>query len=400
MATTYRSRLLGDVGDESPSGWTWGGPASDPVHVLVLAYARTDGLLERLCRELLDEAEGNGLRLVQQLETSPLVPAEPFGFHDGISQPLVEGLGRGTDRLAGEVRAGEFVLGYTNEHGQVSQRPLLPGADDPRSLLPRDESGRADLGRNGSYLVMRQLRQDVDAFWTFADEASRGEDGVPDGEARELLAAKMVGRWPSGAPLTLAPQHDDPALADENSFGYHETDPRGLACPIGSHVRRVNPRDSLEPNPGSDESLAINRRHRLLRRGRSYGPATGGGERGLFFVCLNANLARQYEFVQHTWVNNPSFNGLYDEPDPLIGPRGEKGTYFTLPGNPVRRRYADLPQFVSVRGGAYFFLPGIRALRYLAADPPYAWKGIGRHGVRRQEEEGHAGRTICGPRGR
>jgi len=370
MATTYRSRLLGDLDDASPGHWRWGGPATDPVHVMVLVYARTPELLDQRCDAVIGDADGNGLRVVERLETSELLPTEPFGFHDGISQPQVAGLGRGSDTAAGAVRTGEFVLGYTNEHGQLTERPLLPPADDPRSVLPRDKAtGLADLGRNGSYLVVRQLRQDIDAFWSFADEASRGDDGHPDPQARELLAAKMVGRWPSGAPLVLATDHDDPALGSENTFGYQHTDPQGLACPIGSHVRRVNPRDSLEPRPGTEQSLAINRRHRLLRRGRSYGGADSSGEHGLYFMCLNANLARQYEFVQHTWVNNPSFNGLYDEPDPLVSPRGGKGTYFSLPGKPVRRRYADLPQFVHMRGGAYFFLPGIRALRYLAEPP-------------------------------
>ena len=369
MATTYRSRLLGDLGDDEPRGWQWGGPETEPVHVLVLVYARTEALLAQRCRLLIDDAEAFGLRLVHRLETTELVPTEHFGFRDGISQPLLEGLGRAPERDA--VRAGEFVLGYPNEHGQLTERPLLATADDPRSALPRDAaSGLADLGRNGSYLVVRQLRQDVDAFWSFAEEATRDDDGRPNAAARELLAAKMVGRWPSGAPLVLAVEQDDPTLADENAFGYHGTDPRGLACPLGSHVRRVNPRDSLEPGPGSEQSLAINRRHRLLRRGRSYGSATGGGECGLYFMCLNTNLARQFEFVQHSWVNNPTFNGLYDEPDPVVGARRTKGAYFTTPARPVRRRYADLPQFVHVRGGAYFFLPGIRALRYLADDQP------------------------------
>src|SRR4029450_7095790 len=115
---------------------------------------------------------------------------------------------------------------------------------------------------------------------------------------RALLAAKMVGRWPSGAPLVLAPERDDPALADANDFGYHDSDPRGLACPIGAHVRRTNPRDTLDPDPGTERSIEVNRRHRLLRRGRSYGSAATG-ERGLFFACLNGNLSRQFEVVRH-----------------------------------------------------------------------------------------------------
>jgi Dyp-type peroxidase family len=314
------------------------------------------------------------MALVRQLDTATLGKNEPFGFHDGISQPPVEGVGKGG--APGQVRAGEFVLGYPNEHGQLTERPLLPTAEDPRSILPRDKASRlADLGRNGSYLVFRELLQDVDGFWSYAEEATRRPDGRPDEAARTMLAAKMVGRWPSGAPLALAPEADDPTLADENAFGYHHTDEVGLACPLGSHVRRVNPRDALEPRPGTDQSLAINRRHRLLRRGRAFGPATGGGDRGLYFIALNANLARQYEFVQHSWVNNPTFNGLQNEPDPLVGARSAKGTHFTTPARPVRRRYADLPQFVHVRGGAYFFLPGIRALRFLAEDQPSRGRG-------------------------
>jgi deferrochelatase/peroxidase EfeB len=156
-----------------------------------------------------------------------------------------------------------------------------------------------------------------------------------------------------------------------NDFGYHSADPRGIACPIGSHVRRTNPRDSLDPQPGTGASLAINRRHRLLRRGRAYGdPSASGTECGVHFIALSANLARQFEFVQHTWVNNPAFNGLNEETDPVIGVRRAKNSFFTTPDRPTRRRYADLPQFVHVRGGAYFFLPGLTTLRTIAGAAP------------------------------
>ena len=115
------------------------------------------------------------------------------------------------------------------------------------------------------------------------------------------------------------------------------------------------------------------RLHRLLRRGRSYGPARASrapdGASGLYFICLAANLARQFEFVQHTWLNDPTFNGLYDDSDPLVGARQPRGQTFTVPARPVRRRYRGLPQFVRTRGGAYFFLPGISALRYLQRLP-------------------------------
>ena len=181
----------------------------------------------------------------------------------------------------------------------------------------------------------------------------------------------MVGRWPSGAPLALAPDADDPSLADANDFAYHDDDPRGVRCPVGSHIRRSNPRDSLDPDPGSDRSFEINRRHRIVRRGREYGPPLpleqalaepDSAERGLHFICLNANIARQFEFVNHTWLNNTKFGELYDDADPFFAPG-----CFTIPTDGVRERVIDVPRFVFVKGGAYFFLPGMAALRSLAA---------------------------------
>jgi deferrochelatase/peroxidase EfeB len=181
----------------------------------------------------------------------------------------------------------------------------------------------------------------------------------------------MVGRWPSGAPLALAPDADDPKLATANDFAYHADDERGARCPVGSHIRRSNPRDSLDPDPGSDRSFEINRRHRLLRRGREYGPplpleqalhGDDAAERGLHFICLNANIARQFEFVNHTWLNNPKFGELYDDADPFFAPG-----CFTIPTGGVRERVTHVPRFVTVQGGAYFFLPGLAALRSLAA---------------------------------
>ena len=370
MVSPYRSRLLGDVGDDDPAGWAWGGPGTDPVHVLLLLYARDAGSLATAVDAATDHAVGSGMAVVARLDTLELSEREQFGFRDGISQPTMDGLPRAAG--SGEtVRAGEFVLGYLNEYGLLTERPLVPPELDPGRLLPPDAggSGAADLGRNGSYLVLRQLRQDVRGFWDHLERATVGPDGRCDPAARERLAAKLVGRWPSGAPLTLSPDRDDPDLAEANDFGYHEDDARGLHCPVGAHIRRANPRDSLEPQPGTESSREINRRHRLLRRGRSY--ATNGSadadERGLYFLCLSANLTRQYEFVQHSWINDPSFNGLVGSVDPLVGPRGAAGTSFTEPAVPVRHRHHGLPRFVQVRGGAYFFLPGIRALRYLAS---------------------------------
>jgi deferrochelatase/peroxidase EfeB len=187
----------------------------------------------------------------------------------------------------------------------------------------------------------------------------------------------MVGRWPDGAPLAVSPVVDDPALSDANDFGYHALDEHGLNCPAGAHVRRANPRDSLDPDPGTVRSYELNKRHRLLRRGRAYGPPVSleaalgerdEAERGIHFACLAGNLSRQFEFVQHTWVNNPKFAGGYDEVDPIAGVRGPAGASFRIPATPVRERLTGLPSFVTVRGGGYFFMPGIRALAYLGRE--------------------------------
>jgi Dyp-type peroxidase family len=363
MTSEYRSRFLGDLDGEDPRHWDWGGPLAAPVHALVLLYAPTLERLREQTNALAAEAAAGGLDVSARLESGELSDREPFGFADSISQPSIAGMpGRANE--PGEIRAGEFVLGYENEYGQLTERPMVDSADDPDGLLPRSADGRADLGRNGTYLVLRQLEQDVDDFWRFVDEHGRLPDGTADRGLRDRLAAKIVGRWPSGAPLVLAPDRDRPDLGGRNDFQYHAADPQGLACPIGSHIRRVNPRDALDPEPGTARSIEVNRRHRLLRRGRSYRAAE---QRGIYFLCLNANLARQYEFVQHTWINNPVFNGLHDEPDPLVGTRHTGGD-FTEPARPVRHRYRGLPQFVRVRGGAYFFLPGRSALRFLT-DP-------------------------------
>ena len=183
---------------------------------------------------------------------------EPFGFHDGISQPRHRRACRRPPGPSGPVPAGEFVLGYPNGYGQLTDRPLLPRSDDPGRLLPPDPagSGAADLGRNGTYLVLRQLEQDVEGFWRYVGRGHPAAGRLRRSPARRTaLAAKLVGRWPSGAPLVKAPDRDDPALADDNDFGYHHADPLGLACPLGAHIRRANPRDSLDPQPGTDASL-------------------------------------------------------------------------------------------------------------------------------------------------
>jgi deferrochelatase/peroxidase EfeB len=176
-----------------------------------------------------------------------------------------------------------------------------------------------------------------------------------------------VGRWPSGAPLILAPERDDPALgADDqrnNDFRY-QADPKGLICPHGAHARRANPRDS--------EIIGDVHLHRMIRRGTNYGPPLpagvlddDGADRGIVFVFIGAQLDRQFEFVKTQWLNDGNFTGLDEEKDPLVGDNDGTGI-FTIPRRPVRRRLHGVERFVITRGGEYCFLPSLSALRWLA----------------------------------
>jgi deferrochelatase/peroxidase EfeB len=348
-----------------------------------------------------------GFERLACLATSDLDGIEPFGFVDGISQPELDWERRrlvlDQDQLAYSNLSclGEFLLGYPNEYARYTDRPLLDRRRDATGMLPRAEDApdKADLGRNGSYLVMRQLRQDVGGFWRYLDQQAGG-----DADRRERLAESMVGRTRNGMPL-VGLTHE--AIAggagsqrpDLNAFTY-SSDPQGIRCPLGAHVRRANPRSADLPpgDPGIFSRLkrmlgfdaealeldlvASTRFHRLLRRGREYSAevpvpqalagASSGAESGLHFICLGANIARQFEFVQSAWIIGTKFNGLSDESDPLLGhrlagPDGSRTNGFSMPqADGPDRRLSGLPQFITVQGGAYFFLPGIRALRYLA----------------------------------
>ncbi len=379
MAEPHRSRLLGDSGRSDPSRWLWGGGHNEELHVLLLLFARDPAEFRALLATELDGSRLEGaLRLVRRLDPEPLpgtvnvgkFGVEHFGFADGMSQPVIRGSGqetriRGNDVRRSVIAPGEFVLGYPNVYDRVT--PVPKG--DVATGSPWE------LGHNGTYLVLRQLSQDVSGFWQYvARSATRpgpGADGEDEVHARLQLAAKFVGRWPSGAPVVRSPHADDPDLGADNSFGYADWDPHGFRCPIGAHIRRSNPRDSGQSNPA--RNLELSNRHRLMRRGRVYGPALDdplagddGIDRGLFFMCLNANIERQFEFVQHHWCNNTKFGGLYDEADPLVAIQPDGGGIFTVQGMPVRRRHPGIETFVTTRGGAYLFLPGIRGLRWLA----------------------------------
>jgi Dyp-type peroxidase family len=365
--TPKRSEILGDTGPNRPETWIWGN--RDNVHVLLMFYAKSDGELKDALRRERDEL-GKALREVY-FRTTEWLPGrkEHFGFADGIAQPEILELGKAPKPGVARLRAGEFIVGHENEYGKLPFSPDVPKElDRTGALLPKPSSDRKDLGQNGSFIVVRELAQDVAGFW---DYMRRQAGGDQNGAVR--FASKCVGRWPSGAPLVLSPDRDDPALAESNDFLYEDLDPKGLRCPIGSHVRRSNPRDALDPTKA--ESLQVSNRHALIRRGRNYGPplapfsADDRNERGLFFICVNANISRQFEFIQQTWINNPKFDGLADDRDPLLANPGNGGGIFTIPDRPLRQRLTGMPRFVTMRGGGYFFLPSIRAVRFFAALP-------------------------------
>ena len=402
-----RSRRLGDVGPDAPTQWAWG---AVPPHVVVLLYAAKGGLAA-LRQQVESAAFAQAFTLLRVLDTTDMGGHEPFGFTDGVSQPSIDWHARRSpDEEAilpygNLISAGEFVLGYPNEYGQYTDRPLLDAADPAAGILPpaADDPGRRDLGRNGSYLVMRELRQDVRAFWRFA--AAHADDPAGAKQLAEVMVGRRIGGEPleqlSDTPIEgVGPNASDIA---NNRFTY-AGDAAGLRCPIGAHVRRANPRTGDMPGAPlsllprlvrmlgigqtnlQDDLIAASRFHRLLRRGREFGTALPPEDAmradapdpyaGLHFICLNANIARQFEFIQNAWLQSPKFAGLGDEADPVTAnrqpvPGGEGATSatgnFSLPQpNGVRRRISGLPPFVTVVGGGYFFLPGVRALRYFA----------------------------------
>ena len=341
-----RAKELGDTGESAPENWETPLGTKD-VHVIIVAVSPDEGRLEAAlepARKAYREMTGIEAIWRQNCHALPS-ETEPFGYRDGISHPAIEGSGiPGSNPGEQPLRAGEFVLGYPDELGGVQKT-------EPEVL-----------GRNGTYVVFRKLEQRVAEFRSYLKTNSTGP------EDEELMAAKMMGRWRSGAPLALCPFHDNPELGSDprrnNDFLYHEDDPMGFKTPCGSHIRRTNPRDA--------EIAGVTRIHRMIRRGTAYGPPLPDGvleddgvERGLMFAFVGAHLGRQFEFVQSQWINDGIFFGGGADKDPITGSNGEAGS-FTVPRRPVRRRLQGIPHFVVTRGGEYCFMPGLRALRWLS----------------------------------
>ena len=341
-----RAKILGDTGESSPEYWEKPLGSAD-VHVVVAALSPDSQHLEA-AMERARKAYGElpAIRAIwrQDCHVRP-GEREAFGFRDGIGHPAVEGSGiPSSNPHELPLKPGEFVLGYPDESGET---PFIPQPDV--------------LGRNGSYVVFRKLHQRVAAFRRYLKENSASP------QAEELLAAKMMGRWRSGAPLALCPMHDNPELGADstrnNDFMFKHDDPIGYSTPLGCHIRRMNPRDA--------EIAGVPRIHRMIRRGTSYGPELPDGvleddgvDRGLMFAFIGANLGRQFEFVQSEWMNDGSFFGGANRKDPVAGANYGDNT-FDIPKRPLRKRLQGLPRFVITRGGEYCFLPGLRALRWL-----------------------------------
>ena len=428
LGMAKRSRILGDFGTAAPQTWRWSdapGLSAAAAEAVLLLYAQTPEALEAIVTKHADLLAQHGGEILARTLCAPVAGdpgREHFGYRDGISQPVI----RGTERFAKGVpqrdivEPGEFILGYKSNQGYFPPSPLVRAEDDFAGELPvpashelsrfpdfgTEKAGAAphDFGRNGSYIVIRELQQDVDRFNRFAGRKAAEITGrarspnndqcayhglerligqVPDAE---WIKAKLMGRWPDGRPLIGNPVQYSPSRRAEdrgesgpsisemtrhraerdNDFTYGIDDPQGLACPFGAHIRRTNPRDSKQPGDPSEQ--IITNRHRLLRRGRSYTLQGTGGEKGLLFVALCGDLERQFEFVQQTWAASPSFHGLTDEPDPIIGSgKGQSAgpASYTIPTPAGPVKLAGMEQFVTARAGGYFFLPSRSAIRFL-----------------------------------
>lgn len=350
-----RAEFLGDRGLSDPTQWLFGGVDQLPVHAMltIAADVRDDLRLEMDRQRLLLSENRVATVFEQRGDTLPGHRAghEHFGFKDGVSQPGVIGFHEpepGTDERKNHagtkmVPAGEFVLGYPGVGGAI--RPHAPWMAD------------------GSFHVLRRLRQNVPGWW--AQVTARVSSLAGDPIKEDLLGAKLVGRWRSGTPLALAPERDHRSSKDrsrDNAFTYGE-DPHGHATPQFAHIRKVYPRD--------DAAFGDSRR-RILRRGIPFGlpfdPAAGRGHgadtaRGLVFNAFMASIEDQFEFLQQSWANNAEFPpGSAAGPDPVIGETGA----------PVRLQRPDRPdlslgfeRFVFTEGAVYAFAPSLAALRRL-----------------------------------
>ncbi len=368
-----RREILYDKGKNSPEHWDefWRG---ERVHVWLAVNAQSPEILNAQCAHLQDlMTQTRGAHVVGSQDAAALridgkwSSQEHFGYADGFGNPDFLGVRRDTQPGQGKLTkdgawvplaTGELLLGYADEAGE------LPVAPIPHLLA-----------RNGTFMVYRKLHENVATFRRYLEEKA----GLYPG-GKEKLAAKFIGRWRDGTPVELSPDQPDPAIVKDKARNVNFTfgqDPNGVRCPIGAHVRRANPRDAFGFN-----GLLINRR-RISRRGMPYGPYTpedqpvrDQDEHGIIFIAVNASLFRQFEFVQQQWIEYGNDFKLGNDRDMLIGNHGgengnDHGDRFMVQGteDPNNPPFVcgGLTNFVELRGGDYFFLPSMTALRMIAA---------------------------------
>jgi Dyp-type peroxidase family len=354
-----RAAHIGDTGASAPENWR--APFTTPgVHALLFVFAQSETVLDRVTSELRSAFAGGWTEL-SVLEARSL-PGElaHFGYRDGFAQPAIDG---GLPPLLPDVLpkapSGEFLLGYPSQYTDFAYPVPAP----------------AELGHNGSFLAFRILQQDCHAFEQFLQSSAAATGLDP-----ERIAAKLCGRWRNGVPLALAPEAPQPDLPLEryNSFDYVPTpavpdaydDTKGYRCPIGSHIRRMNPRSSTVAG-GSGL------KRRIIRRGLPYGPPydpahpQDGIERGLLGLFIGVSLKDQFEFLMSDWANQGTFApGLGGTKDPVVGDNSSPDAKFLIPvegRKPIA--LTGLSRFVTTRGAAYCFLPSATALRYISGLP-------------------------------
>lgn len=359
--------VLGDTDESAPEHWVIGGPRTPVVHLLlsVSMHTHDPSVLAPLDASLTSLFATHGLLVYATLDANALPDGQVhFGYRDGIGQPRIAGVpGRARADMQPACNPGEFLLGcgYENQYNGNFLGDLPPA-----------------LCNNATYGAFRMLKQDVTAFEQFI--AVTGKRFRMD---KELVAAKLMGRWRDGTPLVVSPDAPQPNLPAEklDAFDYapsadHPTyydDAAGQRCPVGAHARRMNPRSSRVM--GKPYSRRIIRR--AIAYGPAYDPAAGddGEERGLmgYFIC--GDLAMQFEFLQGTWANmDLSAVGMRGTRDPILGANPPEGGQFVIrtPDSRDPITISDVPRLVSTRGSLYCMLPGIGGLRFLAALAPVA----------------------------
>lgn len=362
-----RGEILGDTGRNGPERWdaVWN---SGRVDIWLAVNAKTKEILGQRCADLMRlMSETGGAKVLDSQDAGAFLidgqwsPKEHFGYTDGFGNPDFLGVERNTQPGQGKLMpdgswaplaTGELLLGYADEAGE------LPVAPVPHLLAI-----------NGSFMVYRKLHQNIATFRRYLEDKAALYAG-----GKEKLAAKLIGRWRDGTPIELSPNVPDTEIVKDKQRNVNFTfggDLDGARCPVGAHVRRTNPRDAFGFN-----GRLINRR-RITRRGLPYGPyvpedqpARDDGEHGIIFMALNASLFRQFEFVQQQWVEYGNDARLGNDKDMLMGNHGGDDRY-TIQGteDPENPPFVcgGLPNFVELRGGEYFFLPSMTALRMIVA---------------------------------